>query len=1098
MKKVQILTACFFCSIPFIAKTQIHPVTGISTNFGGYWATTTASNNPILPNNSHELLSFSYNGVTYSTGVNNATLTINGVTFTSGNFRAIPVAGLLGSLVGNTTSTLLAMASLKDGNPTQGVSTHPNINGKTIRDIMIDGIRGLDLGTGVTNLPTSSIMNFGIHSIKVSGIADAEPDILITQIAQPGAGSLDSYSFLDASGNLVGNAVTQTQSALLQLGEYRLDLFSLTGGPLTNATPWGGLFETANGTRPLRMSAYRLADFGITALNAAQIVTFRIVPSGSSDLAFVGYNANTVNFRPAISTDPGNSLSGVCVGGTAILKIIATPANEGVLTYRWEQSINSGTSFTPITNGVPFSGATSDELRVSNPTSGHQYRCIVTETGTVAGVPFSYESISTSFTISITSIGNPTIGTQPVNALGCAGNPFNLFAVASGGTGVYTYQWYSGASLTGPYTLINGAIDANYSGTFASPGPAFYRVIILNDGCLGSVTSNTVSVTTSSAGTVLTTTNGERCGTGIVNLTASSSNGGTFSWRDGNGLEVSTNANFSPNINATTNYFVTATLSGCTTPANTVTATINSVPSFISCSANISQNLAPGQCLETVMYAVAATGTPAPTFTYNFSGATTGSGNGTGSGFVFNKGVTNVTITATNACSTATCSFTVTNYFCLSGMVKNDPDGLTNNLIDGTGTNAGAAYVSIVSGGTITNNGNGTSTVIGGTLVATVPVIGDGTYSFAGLIAGTYRIVLHNSVGGSLTTAITAGWINTGEGIGTTSDGLVNGITPVTLTTANVANVNFGVNQIPVATSSMMPFQANVGYTIPIPASQFLGGDASGGSIQQIRITAFPTNAQAFTINGIKYFSEAEFNAAFPGGAIISANTNGNPNQSIGLQPVLGNMASSIISFVTIDNAGAESLLASVTIPYSIILPVTGLELSITKGTGCSNTVNWQTLTEINTRSFAIQVSEDGVQWQLLGNVVANGNSVSRIAYSYTHLLPAKAITYYRIQATDKNGAFTFSNTSVASNLCYTKTIVALFPNPFHELLTIKGLNGSQNLIIITDGPGRIIATKKTTGSMETINTSAFATGTYFISISALDGSKRSFKIVKN
>jgi len=574
MLKKYIFLLYFFFLAYFSVQAQIQPVTGISTNFNGYWATTTASNNPIEPNNSHELLSFTYNGIRYSTGVNDAILTANNATFTAGNYRALPIAGLTGSLANNTTATLLAMASLKDGNPTQGISTHPNISGKTIRNVLIDGVRGLDLGTGVTNLPSSAVMSFGIFSIREDAILDAFPDLLVTQIAQPGTSNTDTYAFYDASGNLVGNTVTQTQASLAQLGLYRLDLFSLTAGPLTNATPWGGLFETANGTRPIRLSAYRLSDFGITtgpSGNYTSITEFRIVPSGASDLAFIGYNASAINFRPAISTDPGNSVSTVCSGGTAILKIIATPANDGVLTYQWQEKVGSN-PFTDIANGGSYSGATTEELRVTNPTNGVQYRCIVTETS-----PFLVGIASTSgtFIIAISAIGNPTISTQPADFTNCAGTPYNIFVIPSGGTGVYNYQWQSGTSATGPWTNINGATESNLSGVVASPGPAWFRVVVSNDGCNGSITSNVSTITTTGAGTVLTTGNVERCGPGPVTLTASSSNGGTFSWRNNLGVEVGTLSSFTtPSLTVSTDFFVTATISGCTTPANTVTAII--------------------------------------------------------------------------------------------------------------------------------------------------------------------------------------------------------------------------------------------------------------------------------------------------------------------------------------------------------------------------------------------------------------------------------------------------------------------------------------------------------------------------------------------
>ncbi|HRK82247.1 MAG TPA: choice-of-anchor D domain-containing protein, partial [Saprospiraceae bacterium] len=84
-------------------------------------------------------------------------------------------------------------------------------------------------------------------------------------------------------------------------------------------------------------------------------------------------------------------------------------------------------------------------------------------------------------------------------------------------------------------------------------------------------------------------------------------------------------------------------------------------PSFSNCPGNLSALTTTNSCSNTVSYTVTTTGSPAPTLTYVFTGATTGSGNGDGSGSTFNKGVTNVVITASNGCgSDATCSFTVT------------------------------------------------------------------------------------------------------------------------------------------------------------------------------------------------------------------------------------------------------------------------------------------------------------------------------------------------------------------------------------------------------------------------------------------------------
>ncbi len=67
-----------------------------------------------------------------------------------------------------------------------------------------------------------------------------------------------------------------------------------------------------------------------------------------------------------------------------------------------------------------------------------------------------------------------------------------------------------------------------------------------------------------------------------------------------------------------------------------------------------------GRCDAPATYTVTASGIPAANLSYTFTGATTGTGTGTGSGSIFNKGVTTVTVTATNSCGSVSTHFTIT------------------------------------------------------------------------------------------------------------------------------------------------------------------------------------------------------------------------------------------------------------------------------------------------------------------------------------------------------------------------------------------------------------------------------------------------------
>ena len=92
-----------------------------------------------------------------------------------------------------------------------------------------------------------------------------------------------------------------------------------------------------------------------------------------------------------------------------------------------------------------------------------------------------------------------------------------------------------------------------------------------------------------------------------------------------------------------------------------ISAEINCLPpAFTVCATDINTNTDAGLCSAVVNYTTTVSGIPSPALSYTFTGATIGTGAGTGSGMAFNKGVTTVTITATNACGTTQCSFTVT------------------------------------------------------------------------------------------------------------------------------------------------------------------------------------------------------------------------------------------------------------------------------------------------------------------------------------------------------------------------------------------------------------------------------------------------------
>jgi len=521
------------------------PLSRIVTDFGGYWSSTTASANATTPDDSHNLLGYNYNGTFYSTGVNDALLTTKGVSFTAGNYRALPVAGITGSFPASN-SIYLTTGLKVDGNAS--VATVSGVSTYTIAKSLIDGTRGLDLGTGVTNLPATAVMNFNIYSIDASKLSDAEPDIIITQIADPSAGN-DVFSFVNASGVTIGNAVTQDMTALTSFGNYKIDLFSFTANTPYNTALPTGTAATGTGTRGIRLVAFKLSDFGITAANVASIKSLKITPSGNSDYAFISYNANSINIPPNISQNDATTTSTVCTNGTAVLSVIGTAATGGTLSYLWEQSVDGGTSWTAVSNGGNFSGAATTSLSITKPVNSYKYRATVTESTN------NYTNTSSNFTLTVSplSVG----GTIADSSTVCIGTNSTTLTL-SGYTGSIVRWELSTNNFVTVTTIANTTATLTVTNLTATTK---YRAVVQSGPCsIANSASATVTVNAVSAGGSITGSATACSGSNSTTLNLSGYTGSILKWQ-------SSTDNFSSVITDIAN--TTATLTATNLTATT-------------------------------------------------------------------------------------------------------------------------------------------------------------------------------------------------------------------------------------------------------------------------------------------------------------------------------------------------------------------------------------------------------------------------------------------------------------------------------------------------------------------------------------------------
>lgn len=306
-------------------------ITRIFTDFNNYWD---SQINTTSPDTSHNLLGFTWKGNIYSTGVADNKLTVPG--FSPQKFQAFPALTIPASNSG----TYIGVANNYGGGP-GNVSPIP-VNNNLV-SYLTDGTQGLDLGTAIFNLPSTTEITYQITNINPLSIGDNVPDIIFTQVGAIGNGS-DRYQFFDNNNLPVGTPVdvnfsTSIPSPILPLGNAIYKFYS----PANPIPTYQGQLQ---GPRPLRMMAFDWSDFGIDVNNAASIKFFYQKFSGSSDVAFTAYNTASMGVVQSISgsvfddnnagTPDGTGYSGATVrlyNSSNVLQNTVTTGTNGAYVF---------------------------------------------------------------------------------------------------------------------------------------------------------------------------------------------------------------------------------------------------------------------------------------------------------------------------------------------------------------------------------------------------------------------------------------------------------------------------------------------------------------------------------------------------------------------------------------------------------------------------------------------------------------------------------------------------------------------------------------------------------------------------------------------
>ncbi len=172
---------------------------------------------------------------------------------------------------------------------------------------------------------------------------------------------------------------------------------------------------------------------------------------------------------------------------------------------------------------------------------------------------------------------------------------------------------------------------------------------------------------------------------------------------------------------------------------------------------------------------------------------------------------------------------------------------------------------------------------------------------------------------------------------------------------------------------------------------------------------------------------------------------------------------------------------------------------------GTDVALTWETYQEVNSARFEIERSTDGINFQGIGNVQAQGFSSNPHSYSFVDRQPAGERIFYHYRQIDRDGSAQLSNTvELLRSATDAFAMIDVFPNPFTDQLSIRfgEVFPEGGELDIYDIAGRQIHQEILAASTTELLTlreqvASLKPGIYFIRLS-YEGKTRTAKVIKH
>ncbi|MEO6253323.1 MAG: T9SS type A sorting domain-containing protein [Ferruginibacter sp.] len=158
--------------------------------------------------------------------------------------------------------------------------------------------------------------------------------------------------------------------------------------------------------------------------------------------------------------------------------------------------------------------------------------------------------------------------------------------------------------------------------------------------------------------------------------------------------------------------------------------------------------------------------------------------------------------------------------------------------------------------------------------------------------------------------------------------------------------------------------------------------------------------------------------------------------------------------------------------------------------------LNWEAANEQETLKYEVERSLNATNYIYLGTVMSR--QMQQSAYTDFDLNPATGWNYYRLKVIDKSGSYFYSPVRPVK-FDKGREEVKIFPVPATTVLNIQLPTSyiNQTNLQVFAADGKFIASMKPAANMVVLNVQPLASGTYFIQILKTDGSKETYRFVK-